>query len=215
MCASCRAPFTNAFPLDETGRCALCRQGLAGFDAAYTFGFYEGPLRQLIQVFKYSGVRTLARPLAEMLSRALPRDARYDVIVPMPMHWLRRAARGFNQADLLACELSRKTAVPVHRAVRRVKRTPPQAGLTSAKRRANVSAAFKVSNRAAVEGRRVLLIDDVLTTGATAGVCAGVLKRAGAASVTVLTVARADRRLFVEPHAADATGYSLQPTESR
>ena len=215
MCASCRAPFANAFPLDESGRCALCRQGLAGFDAAYTFGFYDGSLRRLIQVFKYSGVRTLARPLAEMLARALPRDARYDVIVPMPMHWWRQMKRGFNQADLLARELSRKTGVPLRSAVRRVKRTPPQAGLTSAKRRANVSAAFRISDRAAVEGRRVLLIDDVLTTGATAGVCASALKRAGAASVTVLTVARADRRLFAEPGAGVATGYSLQPTESR
>src|SRR5205807_8467640 len=98
---SCRAPFANEFPLDEQGRCALCRRGLHGFDAAYSFGFYEGALGELVQLLKYGKVTTLARPLGEMLARALPRDQQYDVLVPMPMHWRRRWERGFNQADLL------------------------------------------------------------------------------------------------------------------
>jgi ComF family protein len=111
----------------------------------------------------------------------------------MPMHWLRRWRRGFNQAELLAQEIARRSATPVRRSVRRIRGTAPQAGLTHAKRRQNVAGAFRVAGR--VEGMRVLLVDDVLTTGATASACARALKAAGAERVAVLTVARADRRL--------------------
>ncbi len=181
-------------PLDEAGICGLCRRGLSGFDAAYAFGAYEGTLRKLIQLFKYGRVHTLSEPLGRIMSLALPRERGYDVIVPMPMHWRRRMQRGFNQADLLARVLSRRIHVPVVAAVRRKKSTPPQAGLTGSQRRLNMSGAFEVKHPDAMRGRRVLLIDDVLTTGATAGACARAMKRAGAEFVAVLTVARADRR---------------------
>ncbi len=98
------------------------------------------------------------------------------------------------QSELLAREIGRRTHTPVENAVRRVRNTPAQAGLTSAKRRLNVSGAFRAKKRAAIDGRRVLLIDDVMTTGATAASCARALKRAGARQVTLLTLARADRR---------------------
>jgi ComF family protein len=198
FCVACRAPFVNEYPLDESGRCSLCRLGLSGYDAAYSFGFYQDELRGLIQLFKYGKVQTLAGPLAQMLSRALPRDRAFELIVPMPMHWRRRWERGFNQADLLAREAGRRTGVPVKSVVKRSKATPPQAGLTSAKRRANVSGAFEVPKPELVKGKRILLVDDVLTTGATAAACARSLKRAGAVSVTVWTVARADRRVVSE-----------------
>jgi competence protein ComFC len=213
-CAACRSPFVNEFPLDEQGLCGLCRRGLNGFDAAYSFGFYEGALGELVQLFKYGKVTTLARPLGEMLTRALPRNQRFDVVVPMPMHWRRRWERGFNQADLLARELGRRSGLPVRQLVNRGTATPPQAGLTSAKRRANVAAAFQIPNPARVKNQRVLLIDDVLTTGATAGACARALKKAGAHSVTVLTVARADRRLWTEPLGAKAKTFSFQTAGS-
>ena len=214
-CTTCRAPFSSAFPLDANGRCALCRHGFHGFDEAYTFGFYDGVLRELIQTFKYGGIPTLARPLGQLLSRALPRDAGFDVIVPMPMHWRRRLQRGYNQADLLAKELAVHTGLPVRRLVKRSKATAPQAGLTGAKRRANVTAAFRVKQRDRVAGLRVLLVDDVLTTGATAGACARELKRAGAKGVTVLTVARADRRMWTETGSTKiVAGFSFQPTGS-
>ena len=213
FCATCRAPFSSGFPLDEQGRCALCRHGFHGFDEAYTFGFYDGVLKELIQVFKYGGVPTLARPLGQLLARALPRDLRFDVIVPMPMHWRRRLQRGYNQADLLATELAKHTALPVRAAVKRSKATAPQAGLTGAKRRANVITAFRVMKASKVAGLRVLLVDDVLTTGATAGACARELKRAGAMGVTVLTVARADRRIWTESGSTKiVAGFSFQPT---
>ncbi len=101
FCAACRMPFVNRFPLDETGRCALCRLGLQGFDAVYSYGSYEGALRELVHLFKYSGMRPLSRTFGKFLAQALPRDAGFDVIVPMPLHWFKQWQRGFNQSDLL------------------------------------------------------------------------------------------------------------------
>jgi len=185
--------------LDEEGRCALCRRGLHGFDAAYSFGFYEGELRELIHLFKYERVQPLARPLGRLLSQALPRDRAFDVIVPMPLHWRKRWQRGFNQSELLARDLGRRTNIRVKNALRRVRFTVAQAGLTNAKRRLNVSGAFRPRKKGALAGLRVLLIDDVMTTGATAASCARALKMAGAREVTLLTLARADRRMGIDP----------------
>jgi ComF family protein len=192
FCTSCRTPFQNSFPLDAEGRCALCRSGLRGFDAAYSFGAYEGVLRELIHLYKYGKVRTLARPLSGLLAQALPRDEAFDAAVPVPLYWRRRLQRGFNQAELLARGLSRRTGVPVVRALGRLRPTPAQAGLSNSARRQNVSQAFRARG---VQGKRILLIDDVMTTGATAASCAAALKQAGARRVSLLTVARVDRRM--------------------
>jgi ComF family protein len=178
----------------------LCRRGHLGFDAAYSHGFYEDTLRQLIHLFKYGRIQTLSKPLGRMLSSALPRDESYDVVVPMPLHWRKRWQRGFNQSELLAKEISRRTHTPVVNALSRIRYTDAQAGLTNAKRRLNVSGVFRVKRAAAMAGKHVLLVDDVMTTGATASACARALRRAGAGRVTLLTLARADRRLnFDQP----------------
>lgn len=208
FCSSCRTPFLNSFPLDSEGRCALCRTGLRGFHSAYCFGPYEGPLRELIHLFKYGGVRTLARPLGELLRAALPREEGFDAVIPVPLYWRRRLGRGFNQADLLAREISRKTGAPCWRALRRSRSTSAQAGLSNTARRRNVSGAFRCKraflSAARLRGKKVLLVDDVLTTGSTAAACASALRQAGAARVTVLTVARVDRRMGVgRPVAAE------------
>lgn len=196
FCISCRTPFQNGFPLDSEGRCALCRSGLRGFDAAYCFGSYEDALRGLIHLFKYGKTPTVARPLGEFLASALPRDERLDAIVPVPLHWRRRWQRGFNQSQLLAREVAARTGLPVVPALRRTRATAAQAGLSNRGRRRNVAQAFQPGRAAGrVAGKRVLLIDDVLTTGATATACALALKRAGAKRVAVLTVARVDRRM--------------------
>ena len=202
FCASCRTPFQNAFPLDAEGRCALCRSGLRGFDAAYSFGAYEGVLRELIHLYKYGKVRTLARPLSGLLAQALPRDEAFDAAVPVPLYWRRRLQRGFNQAELLARGLSRRTGIPVVKALGRVRPTPTQAGLSNSARRQNVVKAFRARS---VPGQRILLIDDVMTTGATATSCALALKQAGARRVALLTVARVDRRM---------AGWRLTPDRS-
>jgi len=191
-------PFLNRFPLDETGRCALCRLGLQGFDAVYSYGSYEGTLRELVHLFKYGGVRPLAGTFGRLLAQALPRDAGFDVIVPMPLHWFKQWQRGFNQSYDLAREIGKKWNVPVRNVIRRKRATRSQAGLTHAKRRANVSGAFRIPRGRSLAGMRVLLVDDVVTTGATASACARVLKRAGAAHVALLALARTDRRQAME-----------------
>jgi ComF family protein len=192
FCVSCRTPFQNAFPLDAEGHCALCRSGMRGFDAAYSFAAYEGTLRHLIHLYKYARIRTLAGPLSNLLMRAMPLDERFDCIVPVPLHWMRRWNRGFNQSELLARAVSRRTGIPVAKALSRPRSTRTQAGLSNHARRQNVTRAFRARP---VEGKRILLIDDVMTTGATAAACALALKRAGAQRVALLTVARADRRI--------------------
>jgi len=199
FCASCRTPFQNAFPLDTEGRCALCRHGLRGFDAAYCFGSYESVLRELIHLYKYSGIRTLAGPLGNLLAAALPRDERFDAITPVPLHWRRKWQRGFNQSELLARCLAKRCGIPPIETLRRVRPTLTQAGLSNTARRGNVTAAFRCRRDALragrVAGRRLLLVDDVMTTGSTAAACAAALKRAGAERVALVTVARVDRRL--------------------
>ena len=192
----CRTPFHNASPLDEAGVCPLCRLGANRFDAAYCFGAYDGTLRKLIHLFKYRGVRTLDKPFGRLLAQAFPRDVTFDAIVPVPMHWWKRFRRGFNQSVLLARQLSARTGIPVEPLLRRRKLAQAQAGLTRARRRANVTGAFSVSHPDRIRGRRFLILDDVLTTGATANACAGILKRAGASHVSILTLARADRRVM-------------------
>jgi len=196
-CVDCKTPFLNRFPLDADGRCSLCRLGLTGFDTIYTFGSYADTLRELIHLFKYSQIRPLARPLGALIARAIPREHRFDLIIPMPLHWKKRWSRGYNQSELLAKEIARRWGVPIRKIVRRVKPTAPQAGLSNSKRRLNVRGAFAVRKGANLKGLRVLLIDDVLTTGATAGACASVLKRAGASHVAVAVVARTDRRMEI------------------
>lgn len=216
FCVQCHAPFLNPFPLDAEGRCALCRRGVRGFDAAYSFGFYDGELRELIHLFKYGRIQTLAKPLGRLLALALPREQEFDVIVPMPLHWRKRWQRGFNQSALLASELSRRTNIPVKNALRRIRFTSAQAGLTSSKRRLNVSGAFRAAQKHSLDGKKVLLIDDVMTTGATAASCARALKMTGAREVTLLTVARADRRLhFEEPIPDSLHSGSFEDAQSR
>jgi ComF family protein len=165
-----------------------------GFDFASCYGAYEGALRKLIHLFKYSRLRPLDRPLGAMLALALPRGREFDGVVPVPMDWLRRLGRGFNQSELLASAIARRCAIPVIPALRRRRGTRVQAGLTNAQRRHNVARAFTHNRRHDVAGKRLLLVDDVMTTGATAAACARELKRAGARSVTLLALARVDRR---------------------
>ncbi|MGA2197810.1 MAG: ComF family protein [Bryobacteraceae bacterium] len=196
FCVSCRTPFLNRFPLDSEGRCALCRGGLRGFDAAYCYGSYEGALRELIHLYKYGRVQTLAKPLGDLLAAALPREERFDAITAVPLHWRRRWQRGFNQSELLARAMAERYGIPVVRALGRVRATVSQAGLSNTRRRENVAMAFACRRGArALAGKRILLIDDVLTTGSTAAACARALKRAGAAKVALLAVARVDRRI--------------------
>jgi ComF family protein len=194
FCAQCHTAFLNPKPLDENGLCTLCAHGLCAFDRVYSVAEYEGRVRRLIHLLKYGGMKGLAKPLGRMMLAGLPREEKFDLIVPMPLHWTRRLRRGFNQAELLAKCIAARFRLPIVRGLRRKRRTPVQAGLTHAERRDNVAGAFSVRKISAVRDRHVLLIDDVLTTGATVNSAAAALRHAGARRVTVLTLARVDRR---------------------
>ena len=166
------------------------------FDAAYSFGSYEGPLRKLIHIFKYGKLESLAQPLSRFLLQSLPLDHRFDLVIAMPMHWRKRWERGFNQAELLAQPVAKRYGVKLATSLRRCRYTKSQAGLSEAKRRENLRNSFRVVRPGEVKGKRVLVIDDVFTTGATLRAAAEALKSAGASYVCALTLARVDRRAF-------------------
>jgi ComF family protein len=196
FCRACRTPFVDAYPLDEHDLCTICRESVANFDTAYSFGSYEGALRKLIQLFKYGKIESLARPLSRLLIRALPLEARFDLVFGMPMHWRKRWERGFNQAELLARPVARRFGLKPSGHLERTRYTKAQAGLTEALRRENLRDAFRVVRPEKIRNKRVLLVDDVFTTGATLRAAAAALKLAGAAHVTALTLARVDQRGF-------------------
>ncbi len=174
--------------------CPRCRRGRQVFAAGSSLGPYEGPLRAAVHALKYSGRRRAAARLAELLleSEAVLRlVATSDVLVAVPLHPRRLRERGFNQAALIARELAERTARPCcpDALVRRLD-TAPQAGLSAAARRKNVRAAFAVRRRGSVAGKTVTLVDDVVTTGATAQACGRELLAAGAREVRLVSVAR-------------------------
>lgn len=204
-CACCGDTLDQPAMPGEAALCRLCRLAAPKFVRAVSFGLYEGRLRQAIHALKYGRIHPAARRLGAMLATAIGQLAREApaemLVVPVPLHRAKRAERGFNQASKLAeqaLKLLRKThpdwrltLAPI--ALVRFHPTQSQAGLNPRKRRLNMRGAFKVPDRAAVEGKHVLVIDDILTTGATARAAAQVLMRAGAASVWVATLARARR----------------------
>ena len=171
--------------------CATCRTTTPRYDYARSAAIYEGQLREALHALKFAGRRALAGPLgdlaAEQCVASLPDGI--EALIPVPLARERERERGFNQATLLARRIGRRLDVPTRpRWLARIRATRPQSDLSAAERRANVRGAFGASDR--VAGRHVLLVDDILTTGATLDACARALRDAGARRVGVLTVAR-------------------------
>lgn len=182
-----------AWPLAETGTCARCARGLLHVDAALAVAAYAGPMKKLLHAYKFGGRRYLASLLSREVWDRLrgPLTAgRWDAVAAVPLESGRLARRGFNQSRLVARRLGRRLGLPDWSS--RLRRRPggrAQAGLDRHARESNVSGRF-VLGRAVRAGARVLLVDDVFTTGRTASECARVLKDGGASHVTVLALAR-------------------------
>lgn len=201
LCIQCGLPFVSHFGIDHL--CNDCMKHPFDFTAARAAGLYNQMLKSIIHFYKYHGRTELARPLGRLLWDAFHRfyDVKaFDLIIPVPLHWFRRMRRGFNQAALLVRQWEKladlqgiafKPNIICENRLYRCRHTAPQTGLGKRRRAANLKNAFKVRNSQGIHDKCILLVDDVMTTGATVDACAKVLKRAGAGQIKVLTLARA------------------------
>jgi len=190
-CARCGLPlkYGGAACYD----CARLKK-TAALDLARSAFVFNPELRSLLHAFKYSGMESLAAPLAEGMAQALerfPELKEYPFVLPVPLHPAKKKERGFNQSELLARELaSVKRLFLLENAAERAVKTKPQVSLSKAERAENMKGAFKITGPELVKGRKILLIDDVATTLSTLEELAAELKRNGAKGVAALTLAR-------------------------
>ena len=175
--------------------CLACRAGEFHFDCVRSFARYEGSLVRAIVLLKFEEMEPLADWFADRLAEVMRQNAqelRADLVVPVPLHKVRRRERGFNQAEMLSKRLAKRIGLP-HQGILLVRKRPrpDKHLLTSRERWEAVRGAFATRPGSQVDNRRVLLVDDVMTTGATLDACAKALREAGASCVLGLTVARA------------------------
>ncbi|HEX4638825.1 MAG TPA: ComF family protein [Chthoniobacterales bacterium] len=193
FCAKCSEPFDGA--ITSAFACANCAHRTLYFETAVAAYRARGIARHVILNFKYGRQIHLRHLIARWLVAAFDderlRDRDFDVIIPVPLHPARQRERGFNQAALLAEWLSAHLSVPFLPALQRIHYTTTQTAFDRAERMRNLRGAFRLRKKADVRELRVLLIDDVLTTGSTLSECARVLKQGGAHSIHAATAARA------------------------
>jgi competence protein ComFC len=193
FCAKCSEPFAGAISSSFT--CANCGHRTLHFEVAVAAYRSRGAVRRIILDFKYGRQIYLRHLVASWLIAAFDderlRGRHFDLIVPVPLHPARRRERGFNQAALIAELLGGHTSIPIQPSLERTQYTTTQTAFDRAERMENLRNAFRLRKKADVRGLRVLLVDDVLTTGSTLSECARILKAAGASSVCAATAARA------------------------
>ena len=196
LCAAC----ARVTPFVEAPRCPRCGDPMSlgcrcddlpvSLDRLRSALWYEGWVPTAIQWFKYEGESARASFFAGYLTEELADLLPVDALVAVPLHRRRERSRGYNQSAALARELGRRSGIATARPLARERNTPRQVGLHASERAENIAGAFTIRPGVDPRGQRILLVDDVVTTGSTLGECAAVLKRAGAAWVGALTVAR-------------------------
>jgi ComF family protein len=219
LCSRCGEKLVaQRYAGDPTPLCDLCRQATPRFRRAVAYGAYDGALRDLLHIFKYQGVRSAAPLLGRLLARAVESAGIEEpfLVVPVPLTAAKRRFRGFNQAEEIArafCASSSSRAFRGAAGIQldsallvRNRDTVSQTGLTRPQRQANLRGAFSVRKPDRLWGKKILLVDDVMTTGATAGECVRVMMKSGAKEVFVATVARATRD--VEIARSEAAGFA-------
>jgi competence protein ComFC len=193
FCEKCSEPFSGA--ITSSFECSNCADQTLHFEAAIAAYRARGIVRRLIHEFKYDQHQYLRHLighwLSDVLTDARVAEIRFDAIVPVPLHPAKQRERGFNQATLLARSLSARSGIPVSGTLQRIRYTKTQTAFDRAERMENLRGAFRLRPGRDVRGLRVLLVDDVLTTGSTLSECARVLKHGGARSVYAATAARA------------------------
>jgi ComF family protein len=191
MCEVCGDPVDGC--IEHAYRCSYCMRREPAFDRARSAVRYRGPAQPLVQALKYNGAVHVVRDWMPWLVACVRQHyARMhaDAVTFVPLHPKKERERSYNQAHLLAGGLARELCVPLAGTLARLRYTETQTNLDMEKRRENITGAFAVVGREWVRGRRFLLVDDVMTTGATVNECARMLKGAGAAAVYVVTAAR-------------------------
>jgi ComF family protein len=189
-------------PLTAPGRCAACLEKETHLDATRSIAPHRAPLRQAVHALKYEGLTVLADPLGDLMAEGYAHfGLNAEVIMPVPLHPARERRRGHNQSHLLARALGQRITLPVRNdLLRRARNTPAQVGLSRQERWHNVWGAFSCTSDD-LSYRKVLLVDDVMTTGATLQACAAALRQAGATHVCALTLTRAGRLRPMRPAA--------------
>ncbi len=150
----------------------------------------KDPLRGIVHHLKYRNKKSLAQRLGRMMAEAVERSPELDAVIPVPLHSARRRERGYNQSELLSAEVGQNLGLPVLKnALKRIKNTPSQTGLDREQRIQNVKGAFRARDSSTILGKRVLLVDDVTTTGATLEACGEALALAGAGKISAVVAA--------------------------
>ena len=214
LCARCGRPFVSHAAVEGVGQplCHGCRRDLYDFDFARSYGAYSPAMARAIVLLKYQQVTPLAGWFAQRLLPVVRENAAQfaaDVVIPVPLHPARRKERGYNQAELIARSLAKQMNLPCRTDLLvRTQPRPEKLRLTLRERWHSVRNAFDTREGRQVDKLRVLLLDDVLTTGATLDACSRALREAGAAYVAAITVARAMPRsqgLETQPLPRDAS----------
>jgi ComF family protein len=202
LCRLCGEKLFSSFAQSDSGPlCGMCRHVAPPFRRAVAYGAYDGALRELVHLFKYQSIKPAEKLLGSLLKQAVEQMEMPErlVMVPVPLWPGKRNTRGFNQAEAIArafLSSSASSNIQLDTSILvRTRETVSQTGLTRHQRRANVRGALAVARPERVKDLSILIVDDVMTTGTTAGECARVLRRAGAKEVFVATVARATREV--------------------